>query len=316
MKRISMLFISTVVKISFIFMMASNANALCWWWQDCDAYETKYPIVLVHGAGGFDSMLGLDYFYKIVDPLEDRGATVVVASVSTLNTPEARGEQLILQIEDALAITGADKVNLMGHSQGSQTIRYVAGVRPDLVASVTSISGSNGGLEMADTLLKTLDPDTPAGSTAFQLMDALIGVLYSLGGSNDPNDAAAAFSSLTTAYAAEFNAQFPDGVPTTYCGAGDSYVNGIHYFSWQGNRAQTNIFDPIDFVLGISEKTFDEANDGALTTCSAKLGRNLGSYRMNHMDTINMLFGFHHLWEVDPVTLYKNQAKRLKSMGL
>ncbi len=316
MKRISRFFVLIILKAGFLFAFASPANAVCWWWQDCTAYQTKYPIVLVHGAGGFDSMFGLDYFFGIPGELEERGATVIVPSLSSLNTPEARGEQLIVQIEDALAITGAEKVNLMGHSQGAQTIRYVAGVRPDLVASITSISGSNGGLEMADTLITTLDPNTPPGSYAFELMDALLDLLFSQGVPSNANDAAAAFTALTTDYAAQFNTQYPDGAPTSECGGGPELVNGIRYYSWQGKRAFTNGYDLTDTLMVLSGQSIEGENDGALSVCSAKWGRDLGSYKMNHVDTINQILGFHHLFEVDPITLYKNQASRLKGLGL
>jgi len=35
-----------------------------------------------------------------------------------------------------MAITGAKKVNLIGHSHGAHAVRYAAGVMPDQVASV------------------------------------------------------------------------------------------------------------------------------------------------------------------------------------
>ena len=44
---------------------------------------------------------------------------------------------------DGLAATGAAKVNLIGHSHGGPTARYVASVRPDLVGSVSSVAGVN-----------------------------------------------------------------------------------------------------------------------------------------------------------------------------
>ncbi|UUZ52174.1 hypothetical protein LP419_21325 [Massilia sp. H-1] len=46
------------------------------------------------------------------------------------------------------------KVNLIGHSHGGPTIRYVASVRPDLVASVSSVGGVNKGSRVADIILR------------------------------------------------------------------------------------------------------------------------------------------------------------------
>jgi Predicted acetyltransferases and hydrolases with the alpha/beta hydrolase fold len=41
-------------------------------------------------------------------------------------------------------------VNLIGHSHGGPTARYIAGVRPDLVASVSTVAGTNDGSPVAD----------------------------------------------------------------------------------------------------------------------------------------------------------------------
>ena len=111
-----------------------------------DGYaNTEYPIVLVHGLFGFDEILGLNYWYKIPETLQENGADVFVTAVAGANTPEIRGEQLIPQIEEILAITGAEKVNIIAHSHGGPTARYVASVRPDMIVSVTTISGVNDG---------------------------------------------------------------------------------------------------------------------------------------------------------------------------
>ncbi|EXF45779.1 lipase LipC [Pseudomonas sp. BAY1663] len=108
--------------------------------------ETRYPIVLTHGMLGFDSLLGIDYWYGIPTALRRDGAQVYVTEVSQLNTTELRGEELLAQVEEIVAISGKPKVNLIGHSHGGPTVRYVAGVRPDLVASVTSVGAPHKAL--------------------------------------------------------------------------------------------------------------------------------------------------------------------------
>lgn len=104
-----------------------------------DYAKTKYPIVLVHGMAGFDAILGIDYFYQVPGDLRKNGATVLVASVSAFNDNDVRGEQLLRQLKEWAAAKGYRKFNLVAHSQGGPTARYVAGVAPDLVASVTSV---------------------------------------------------------------------------------------------------------------------------------------------------------------------------------
>src|SRR2546422_2984218 len=73
--------------------------------------KTQYPIVLAHGASGFDSLFDvLDYWFGIPEDLASGGARVFVTEVSQFNSSEVRGEQLIAQLEQIRAITGKAKV--------------------------------------------------------------------------------------------------------------------------------------------------------------------------------------------------------------
>jgi triacylglycerol lipase len=56
--------------------------------------------------------------------------------VSSTHYSAVRGEQVIAELETLKALYGYRKFNLIGHSHGGPTARYVASVRPDLVASM------------------------------------------------------------------------------------------------------------------------------------------------------------------------------------
>ena len=98
--------------------------------------KTRYPQVLVHGMFGFNSLGPMNYFYGIPQELADGGANSYVVKVDALNSTEVRSEQLLKQVKTILALTGSSKVNLIGHSHGGPTSRYVLGVSPASVASV------------------------------------------------------------------------------------------------------------------------------------------------------------------------------------
>ena len=108
------------------------------------------PLVFVHGFGlgfnriGIDSM-GLDYWYQIPQGLARNGATVFAAELSAVASNELRGEQLLMQVDEVLAISGAPKLNLLGHSQGGPTIQYIEAIAPQKVASLTAIAGAMKG---------------------------------------------------------------------------------------------------------------------------------------------------------------------------
>ncbi|NPC58562.1 esterase/lipase family protein [Caenimonas soli] len=278
--------------------------------------QTRYPIVLVHGIFGFDSFLGLDYFYGIPSALRQDGARVFVAQVSAANSHEVRGEQLLTQVKNIMAITGASKVNLIGHSQGGPTIRYVAGVAPQLVASVTSIGGVNRGSRVADIVRGTLPPGTLSESIVNGAATAFVALInLGSGGTGNPQMPTAALDSLTTAGSQAFNNRFPQALPAG-CGSGAELVNGVRYYSWAGIQPVTNILDASDGPLGILSLVFGEANDGLVSACSSRLGRHLGDYRQNHLDEVNQIVGLRDWFSVDPVTLYRQHANRLKQYGL
>jgi triacylglycerol lipase len=92
----------------------------------------------------------------------------------------------------------------------------------------------------------------------------------------------------------------------------------VYYFSWTGKAQVTNILDITDPFLALSSLAFAGApNDGLVGTCSAHLGTVISdSYPQNHLDAVNQLLGLVDIFATNPVTLYENQANRLKGLGL
>jgi triacylglycerol lipase len=274
--------------------------------------QTKYPIVLVHGLLGFDNIGPVEYFYGIPSALRSGGASVYTTSVSAANSTEVRGEQLLTQVKQIIAATGKGKVNLIGHSHGGPTSRYVAAVRPDLVASVSSVAGVNKGSKVADIALGLIPG---VGSTLTTAVASIINFLS--GGSGLPQNGNAALVSLSTAGTAIFNAKYPQGLPTSACGEGAYVVNGVSYFSWSGGQTWTNAFDVADPFLLATGLAFGEKNDGLVASCKSHLGRTIrDDYGMNHLDEVNQLVGIVNLFETSPVTVFRQQANRLQGLGL
>ncbi|CAG2154237.1 Lactonizing lipase precursor [compost metagenome] len=275
---------------------------------------TKYPIVLIHGWGGWDSLAGFySYFYGIPLALEADGADVYVLQVSAVNSTETRGEQALEQIQQILAATGAEKVNLIGHSHGGPTSRYVAGVRPDLVASVTAVGAPNWGVPFADAA-------TGLGSFSQSVVNSVttaVGTLIDLlSGGGQPQSSAGALASLSTPGMNALNAQFPGGLPSTYCGTGAPVANGVRYYSWGGDRVLTNGADASDAALIALNAANTETSDGAIPTCSMHLGQFIKAYHLNHLDEINQLAGLSNVFETNPITIYRQHANRLQQAGL
>ncbi len=287
--------------------------------QAAQTNQIKYPVVMVHGIFGFDDIWGIDYFYGIPQAMEEMGAQVFVASVSPANSTEVRGEQLRTFVQAVLAQTGAEKVNLIGHSHGGPTVRYVASVSPELIASATSIGGVNWGSKFADFMRGQVPRDSFSEWLIKQGLDTLAKVITGASGTEQrPQDSLAMTESLTTEGSLLFNSKYPEGMPSEYCGTRDSLAgNGVHYFSWSGSGVITNIFDPSDYALSLTSIVFDEPNDGLVSSCSANLGHVIGNnYKMNHLDQVNHSFGITSWSETNPVTLFRQHVTRLANLGL
>jgi triacylglycerol lipase len=284
-----------------------------------DTYTaTKYPIVLCHGMAGFDSLFGvLDYFYGVESALTSSGARVYITHVPQFSTSEARGEALLAQIENIVAISGKGKVNLIGHSHGGLDVRYVAAVRPDLVASVTTVGTPHKGAELATFLNSNLKSGGFNQLVLSTLAGSLGTLLGLLSGHTDPQNAVGALASLSAQGAATFNAKYPVGLPTTTCGQGAATKNGMRFYSWGGTSPLTNILDVGDGALGVSSLVYHESNDGLVGKCSSHFGTVLrDDYTMNHLDEVNQLFGLTALFATNPKTVFRTQANRLKNDGL
>lgn len=284
-----------------------------------DTYtQTRYPVVLVHGLFGFSQIAAVDYFHAIPKALRDGGATVYTPAVSAANSNEVRGEQLLKTLRLLKASYGYTKFNLVGHSQGGATARYVAAVAPELVASITTVGAPHQGSKVADAL-GTATSVPLLGPALVSLVNGLATVISTISGSQAlPQDALGALQSLNTAGAKDFNRRYPQGAPTTECGSGPQMVNGIGYWSVGGTSVLTNPFDIGDPVIALGALSFGfEANDGLVGRCSSHWGTVIkDNFAWNHLDEANQVLGLRGLFSQDPVAFYRSQANRLKSLGL
>src|SRR6185369_8646649 len=135
MKRHFTLGAAAALSVFLIGGLAGSAHART-------ANKTLYPIVFAHGAGGFDNILGYDYWGDdwgvfVLDPCDgflettcngdiDYNQKSFIASVTPLQSSEARGYELYQDILGYMATSGAQYVNIVGHSQGGIDLRKAA----------------------------------------------------------------------------------------------------------------------------------------------------------------------------------------------
>ncbi|MEM6291945.1 MAG: alpha/beta fold hydrolase [Myxococcota bacterium] len=285
-----------------------------------------YPVVLAHGFFGFEDFAGagfVDYFWNVREDLAEIGETeVFTPPVDPFNDSTTRGLQLLAAVEAVVEETGAEKVNIIGHSQGGLDARVVAHMRPDLVASVTTVSTPHGGTPIADYALLI-----PGGGVIDVLLQLFGGPLW---GEIDGNTSLiASMEQFSDDGIAAFNETYTDAPGVVYvsiagrsdnelavqeCAAADAPP---FIANWDG------VVDPIDPLFAASEAIVDGGllssipNDGLVRVDDAKWGTFLGCIPADHIDQIGHLFGdgsggnnpFDHL------AFYRNLVGYLRARG-
>ncbi len=338
MKKRNAFILALVCAVATVFM-SPLANASTY-------SKTKYPIVMVHGAFGFDSILGVvDYWYFITSNLRSRGANVYVVNMSSAALHEKRGEELREDIREILAFSGASKVNLIAHSQGATAARYVAALEPQWIASISCAHCMNEGTQFADGFKATLSKIGIGGAIVDDGVTLLLELLELISGPGSDGDYNSDLnvnqSMLDLATASQhstyevFNAQYPAGMPAYKCwndnggrngpgstlskASGPAKVNGISFYSWGGNDPITATLDPFDsIVIPLAYEFMDGALkwDGLVPTCGMALGKALRlDYKANHFDAINHALAI-TAFGMNIPSIYYTHANRLKNAGL
>lgn len=223
-----------------------------------------YPIVLAHGVCRFDQIwnesLGVDnsdderldlwhYFRGVRTMLRKRGHQVFHSAVSWSAGVETRAAELRRNIQEILAATGMEKVNILAHSMGGLDSRHMLfndrhqGAIHRHVASLTTISTPHGGSPFADWGLSNLKP--------LVKLAARIGLNIE------------AFKDLTVASCGKFNQDPQVEAFETAC------EPLIRFQTYAGRQQFWAVFDALKVPFYIVEKQEGE-NDGLVSVRSAQ----------------------------------------------
>jgi triacylglycerol lipase len=263
---------------------------------------TKYPIVLSHGMGANADVMGItDYWGSIPSTLKSNGASVYITSVDPMQSKAIKGAQWKAQVLSILAVSGAAKINVIGHSDGGLYTRYAItnlGMAP-YVASYTSMSSPHRGSPVADVIMGF------AANTG--LTSAIAGTLdyvYSFLGITGQDSATNGKEETTTWMINTFNPNTPD-------------VAGVYYQSY-GADCLSVIGGQVLSPLWAAMLVFGSGtNDGLVPVSSAKWGTYRGTltgwFGVNHMSEVGLLEV--ELLGYDPPTQFVSIVADLKSKG-
>lgn len=256
-RRLLVRFSSTVLLLLVTMLILAPGPAFSG--GDPEPCATQYPVVLAHGMGASAEILGiLDYWWGLDGVLEDEGADVYITSVNGMDSTANKAADFKAQYLEILAISGASKANIIGHSHGTIYTRYAVSNLGlgSKVASHTSIAGPHRGSAVADVIVGIV-PD----NLEWLVGDTLDFVYAFVFGDSNPNSLQNGYD-LTRPY---MNNTFNPNTPN---------VGGVYYQSWAG-KIKTMAIDARNWyfvgtwpVLLLHEG----ANDGLVSVNSAKWG--------------------------------------------
>jgi triacylglycerol lipase len=253
-----------------------------------------YPIILHHGFAGFRSIGPLEYYYHVANDLRAHGETVFEAEVSPFDTPEVRGRELAAYVDQVLAMTGSDKVVIIGHSQGGLDARYMISSLGygNRVAVLITVATPHRGTKIADVILGNIPGIT----------DPIINAVASIFGwaYNDIRtnaDLRAAGDALTVSGAAAFNQHNPDDPRVVYWSvAGRSNQRtGDAECSPSRFPNDPTMVDTTTILLAPFADFLEQGdpvahvNDGLVEVASAKWGYFLGCIPGDHFDEVGQI---------------------------
>ncbi|MBR1757422.1 MAG: hypothetical protein IJ744_01675 [Lachnospiraceae bacterium] len=234
--------------------------------------NTKYPIVLIHGAG-FRDLKWPVYWGRIPGVLEAHGAKLYYGLQDCWGSIDTNAEAIAKRIDEILAESGCEKVNVIAHSKGGLDIRKVASSLgyADKIASITTIATPHRGSKTIDML--GVIPKTYWNLAAFAINNWIRVV-----GDKKP-DFLKLCEGFTTQKMTEFNEQNPD-------------MPGIFYQSYA--CVMKHPFSDINLsTANWVVNRLEGPNDGLVSVASALWGEE------QHILSGNAFRGISHLDAID-----------------
>lgn len=267
----------------------------------------RYPIILHHGLFGFKKFLFIEYFHEIPFYLRKLKYVVFASRVNPIGTIKERTEQLQAQVDMVLQLTGAKKVNIVGHSMGGLDARYLVSQMGyhDRVASISMIGTPNRGSYVADLVSR---PFVGARRIRRHLLSWL-GITQN---PEDPSEqtlvakAMRAINNCSERYMRGFNQRIRNRPE-------------VLYQSWSGHttlvrRSLNDRVSPFFALTYPILKARHGSNDGLVSEYSAKWGQYRGRIFADHIDQIGFLFNIQKR-SFDHITFFEKMAANLGQKG-
>lgn len=222
--------------------------------MDCN---TKYPILLVHGAG-FRDRKHFGYWGRIPGYLAQNGAQIYYGGQDSRGSIEENAKVIKANLLEIINKNKCSKFNIIAHSKGGLEARYMISSlnMEEYAASLTTVATPHHGSKTIDLLCRI-------PSFLYKAAAYLTDLFFKMLGDKNP-DFYTASRQFSTAHMKEFNAANPD-------------AKGIYYQSY-AFVMKNPLSDIFLFWCNLFVKLIEGENDGLVTPESAKWADFKGIY--------------------------------------
>lgn len=238
-----------------------------------EVIQLKHPVLLCHGYGAIATLVKPSPLYDIAMMMRSHHVMAFAPNIVPYAKIETRAGRWIKVIDDILAQTDIDKVNIVAHSMGGLDMRYALsklGAAKN-VESFTTVSTPHHGSSLAELTLRT------PGAIREKIADFVDWMGNRVHPTTESN-VRESVEQLTRGYMTEiFNPDVPD-------------VAGIPYYSYSSSVGKgTN--HPIK-VIGRYQNNYmfekEGLNDGMVSVKSAQWGEHIETGGISHLEQMNL----------------------------
>lgn len=235
--------------------------------------QVRHPILLCHGYGAIASVIKPSPLHDACMLLRSHSVVVSAPNIVPYARIEIRAEAWVKLVDQLLAETGAEKLNIVAHSMGGLDMRYALSKLDiaDKVASLTTVASPHRGTSLAEFALKA--PSRVREKFA-DFFDWVGNNIYP----QIKSDALGPVRQLTREYVQnEFNPDTPD-------------AEGVAYYSYSAAVGE-GTGHPIHPITRYQNKFIYEKeglNDGFVSVESARWGKHLGTIDISHLEQMKL----------------------------
>ncbi len=238
-----------------------------------EVIQLKHPVLLCHGYGAIATLIKPSPLYDVAMMMRRHNVMAFAPNIVPYAKIETRAARWVKVIDDIIAQTDIEKLNIVAHSMGGLDMRFAISqlTAAPHVASFTTVCTPHHGSSLAELSLRT------PGAIREKIVDFLDWMGNRVHPHTESN-VSESVEQLTRHYMTkEFNPSVPDAPNTPYYSYSSSVGKGTdHPIKVIGRYQNNHVYEQ------------EGLNDGMVSVKSAQWGEHIKTGEISHLEQMNL----------------------------